>query len=56
MKRRRRRRTINLVLLLITLLACMYLLYRMFIGLPPAPAPKVEQGSAPPAVAYSKFV
>jgi hypothetical protein len=39
---RRRRSTASLVALIIVLLLCIWLLYRLFIGLPPAPAPSVK--------------
>jgi hypothetical protein len=42
---RRRRSTASLVILLLVLLMCIWLLYKLFIGLPAAPAPKVEQGT-----------
>jgi cytosine/uracil/thiamine/allantoin permease len=60
---RKRRSTASLVVLLIILLLCIWMLYKMFIGLPPAPAPKVEQGRGASVFmvtaidgAYSRFV
>ncbi len=49
MIRRRKASAGRLLALIITLLLCIYLLYRLFIGLPPAPAPEVKTGAIPPA-------
>jgi hypothetical protein len=43
---RRRASGGRLIALVITLLLCMWLLYRLFIGLPPAPPPEVKTGAA----------
>jgi len=40
--RRRRSSNLSLVVLIIALLLCIWLLYRLFVGLPPAPAPVVK--------------
>jgi len=40
--RRRRSSNLSLVVLIIALLLCIWLLYRLFVGLPPAPAPAVK--------------
>jgi hypothetical protein len=38
-----------LVVLIIVLLLCMWMLYRLFIGIPPAPPPEVKRAAASPA-------
>jgi hypothetical protein len=40
--RRRRSSNLTLVVLIIALLLCIWLLYRLFVGLPPAPAPAAK--------------
>jgi hypothetical protein len=40
--RRRRTSKLSLVVLIIVLALCIWLLYRLFIGLPPAPSPVVR--------------
>ncbi len=42
MTRRRRRSTVSLIALIIALLLCIWLLYRLFVGIPPAPPPEVK--------------
>jgi hypothetical protein len=44
--RRRKASTGRLVALIAVLLLCMWLLYRLFIGIPPAPAPEVREAAA----------
>lgn len=44
---RRRRSTANLIALIVILLVCIWLLYKLFIGIPPAPAPEVREAAAP---------
>jgi hypothetical protein len=44
-QRRRRASTARLVALIIVLLVCIWLLYRLFLGLPPAPPPEVVPAS-----------
>jgi hypothetical protein len=39
-----------LIVLIVVLLLCMWMLYRLFIGIPPAPPPEVKQGTAIPAL------
>ena len=41
-RRRRRASTANLIALIIVLLMCLWLLYKMFIGIPSAPPPQVK--------------
>ena len=48
---RRRASAVRLVTIIVVLLLCMWMLYRLFIGIPPAPAPNVTTGRAP-APAY----
>jgi hypothetical protein len=40
--RRRRGSTARLVVLIILILICIWLLYKVFIGIPPAPPPTVK--------------
>lgn len=47
MMRGRRGNKVSLVVIIIVLVLCIWLLYRLFIGLPPAPAPVVETAKAP---------
>ncbi len=42
-RRRRRDSAGRLVVIMVVLLLCIWLLYRLFIGIPPAPAPEVKQ-------------
>ena len=42
MRRRRRASTANLIALIIVLLMCLWLLYKLFIGIPSAPPPQVK--------------
>jgi hypothetical protein len=42
-RRRRRASTASLIALIIVLLLCIWLLYRLFIGIPPAPPPETKQ-------------
>lgn len=53
MIRRRRASAGRLIALIITLLLCIYLLYRLFIGIPAAPAPEVKTGSVPSVILTS---
>ena len=46
MMRRRRSSNLSLVVLIIALLLCIWLLYRLFIGLPPAPPPQLKTALA----------
>jgi len=46
---RRRASAVRLVTIIVVLLLCMWMLYRLFIGIPPAPAPNVTTGRAPAA-------
>jgi len=45
--RRRRSSALRLVVIIVALLLCIWLLYRLFIGVEPAPSPKIERGAAP---------
>ena len=47
--RRRRSRAGRLIALIVVLLLCFWMLYRRFIGIPPAAPPEVKTGTAPPA-------
>jgi hypothetical protein len=51
--RRRRASAGRLIALIITLLLCIYLLYRLFIGIPAAPTPEVKTGFIPIIIASS---
>jgi len=44
--RRRRASAGRLIALIVALLLCIWLLYRLFIGIPPAPPPEVKTAGA----------
>lgn len=46
--RRRRASAGRLIALIVMLLLCIWLLYKLFIAVPPAPAPQVKVGLLPP--------
>jgi hypothetical protein len=48
--RRRRSSALRLVVFIVALLLCIWLLYRLFIGIGPAPPPRIERGAAPASV------
>jgi len=45
--RRRRSSAFRLVVIIVALLLCIWLLYRLFIGIEPAPGPIIDRGLAP---------
>jgi len=45
--RRRRAGAFRLIVFIVALLLCIWLLYRLFIGIGPAPPPRVQPGAAP---------
>ena len=53
-RRRRRDSAGRLVVIIIVLLLCIWLLYRLFIGIPPAPAPEVKQAGVSAPVASGR--
>jgi len=42
--RRRKGSTARLVVLIVLILICIWLLYKVFIGIPPAPPPTIKTG------------
>ena len=44
--RRRKASAVRLITLIVALLLCIWLLYRLFIGIPPAPPPEVKTALA----------
>ncbi len=48
--RRRPRSRASLVVLILVLLLCMWLMYKLFIGIPKAPAPTVKMAALRPRV------
>ena len=45
--RRQKASAARLVILILVLLLCIWLLYRVFLGLPPAPPPRVTSAASP---------